>query len=207
MLRLGLELRRRQCAVRCVQRIEVALDALFNLLLALLDLAGREVAVTRVDGLELAAIDGDHGLRKQLQLSAQFNEAPAHVADAFAVVAAEVSNRLEVRRQAARQPHQFDIALRLPLKTPAGLQAIEIAVDVDLEQHGRVIRRPASRSGFNTFKAQVLKIQLVDERVDHADRVVVPDEVVQALWQQGDLASIFAFDESLHVAAPAVAFT
>jgi hypothetical protein len=39
------------------------LDALFDLLLALVDLAACEVAVAAVDGLELAAVDGDQGLR------------------------------------------------------------------------------------------------------------------------------------------------
>ena len=47
-------------AVGGVERVEVALDALFDLLLALVDLAGREVAVAAVDRLELAAVDGDH---------------------------------------------------------------------------------------------------------------------------------------------------
>src|SRR4029077_5420580 len=98
-----------------VERVEVALDALFDLLLALLHLAGREVAIARVDRLELAAVDGDHGLGEQLELAAQLDEAAAHVADADAVVMPEVGNGLEVGRQATSQPHQLDIALGLAL--------------------------------------------------------------------------------------------
>lgn len=100
VLCLGLEFGGRQRTVGGVQGFEVALDAVFDLLLALLHFARREVAVPRVDRLELADINGDNSLSEQLQLPAQFNEAPAHVADAFTVVPAEVGNRLEVRCQA-----------------------------------------------------------------------------------------------------------
>ena len=48
---------------------------------------------------------------------------------------------------------------------------------------------------------RIAQLQLVDERVDHSDRVVFPNEIVQAFRQQRDLVSTFALDESLHVAA------
>jgi hypothetical protein len=46
-----------------------------------------------------------------------------------------------------------------------------------------------------------MEIQFLDERIDHTHRVVFADIVVKALWQQSDLLSVLAFDESLHVAA------
>src|SRR3990167_654025 len=64
-------------AVGCLQRVQVALNALLDLLLALVDLAGGEVAVPRVDSLELAAIDGHQRPAEQLELSAQHHEAAA----------------------------------------------------------------------------------------------------------------------------------
>ena len=88
------------------------LHALFDLLLAFVDLARREVAVPTVDCLELAAVDGHDGLREQLQVTSQHDEATTDVSDADAVGAPEVGNGLEVRRQAAREPHQLDVALR-----------------------------------------------------------------------------------------------
>jgi NADH dehydrogenase len=47
---------------------------LFDLLLAALDLALREVVVATVHGLELAAVDGNAGLRQQAHLAAQLDE-------------------------------------------------------------------------------------------------------------------------------------
>ena len=113
-LRLGLQVGRLG-AVGGLERIEVALDALFDLLLALVDLAGREVAVTAVDGLELAPIDGDERLGEELEVSAQHDEAPADVADAGAVVAAEVGNGLEVGLEVAKQPDHLEVPPRFCL--------------------------------------------------------------------------------------------
>jgi hypothetical protein len=115
-----------------VQGRHVALDALLDLLLAPVYLGGREVAVAAVDRLELTSVYSHHAPREQLEVSAQDHEAAADVADARAVVAPEVGDGLEVRCQAARQPHQLDVALALMLQAPAALHPIQVAVDVDL---------------------------------------------------------------------------
>jgi hypothetical protein len=46
-----------------------------------------------------------------------------------------------------------------------------------------------------------MQIQFLDEGIDDSHRVVFADIVVKALWQQSDLMTVLAFDESLHVAA------
>jgi hypothetical protein len=51
---------------------------------------------------------------------------------------------------------------------------------------------------FGTLEAQVSQLDLFDERIDNADRIVLTDVVIKALGQQRDLATVFAFDESLH---------
>ena len=66
----------------------------------------------------------------------------AHLADRFTVVLAEIRNGLELRHEAAAQPDQLDIALALPLDASARLNAIEVPVNVDLQQRGRPSRRP-----------------------------------------------------------------
>jgi hypothetical protein len=79
-----------------------------------------------------AAVHGHDTLRQQLELAADRHEVAEDVADARRVVVAEVGNRLEVRRQAPSQPHQLDVALAFALQPPAGLNPVEVAVDVDL---------------------------------------------------------------------------
>src|SRR3974390_2262058 len=105
----------------------------------------REILVAVVDGLELTSVDGHDGAREQVELPAEHQEPCAGRADRRPVVAAEVGDGLEVRHQAASQPHQLDIALGLPLKPPARLDAVEIAVNVKLEQIARRIARASRR--------------------------------------------------------------
>jgi hypothetical protein len=45
----------------------------------------------------------------------------------------------------AQQPDDFDIAMRLGLEAAAGADAVELAVDVELEQVLEIIARPGSR--------------------------------------------------------------
>src|SRR5271163_2856592 len=82
-----------------------------------------------------------HHLRAPLVniVATEPDELRAGHADRRPAVAAEVGDRLEVRHQSAGQPHQLDIALALPFEPPARLDAIEIAVEEDLQNRGRMI--------------------------------------------------------------------
>jgi hypothetical protein len=145
-----------------------------------------------------AAIDGHRALRQQLEFAAQNHEATAHVADAIAVVVPEVGDGLEIRCQAASQPHQPHIALALVLQATAGLDAMQVAVDVDLQHHRRVVGRPSRTRRRHPLEAQAGEVQLIDKRVDDAHRVVLTNEVVQTLRQQRHLLSPLALHVSRH---------
>jgi hypothetical protein len=114
---------------------------------------GGEVAVTAVDRPEFAAVHGNDGLCKQLEVSTQSHQAAADVADTRAVVMAEVGNGLEVRCHPARQPHPLDVTLRLALQPSAGGNAVQIPIDVDLEQHSGVVGGPPGFGRISAGKA------------------------------------------------------
>ena len=120
-------------AVGTIRLGEVAGNALVDLRQPPLHLGLREVPVPRVDGFELAAVD-----RNAASLNSQgagiASRTHGRPGDGLAVVLAEIGYRLEVRHQAAGQPHQLDIALALPLQAPARLHPIEVSVDVNLQQ-------------------------------------------------------------------------
>ena len=61
-----------------------------------------------------------------------------------------------------------------------------------------MVGRSARHGRFGSLEAQVSQLELFDERIDYADWVVLTDVVIKALGQQRDLATVFAFDESLH---------
>ncbi|SKY84766.1 Uncharacterised protein [Mycobacteroides abscessus subsp. massiliense] len=177
---------------------QVARDAGLDLLDPALQLGRGVVPVAVVHRLELAAVDRDHGLGEQLQPPAQQHELPAGRLDCRSVVAAEVGDGLEVRHQPAGQPHQLQVALGLPLQPPARRDPVQIAVEVDLEQRRRMVRRPAGRLRHHAGKAQTRQIQLLDEGLDGADRIVLADIVVQAVRQQRGLTTVLPLDETLH---------
>ena len=82
--------------------------------------------------------------------------------------------------QTPRQPHHLDVAPSLALKAAARLDPIEIAVDVELQQHRRMIRGSAGHLGLDTVEPKLGKIEFVHKDVDHPNRIVLADPVSQA---------------------------
>jgi len=134
-------------------------------------------------------------------LLAQHDKLPAHIADRFAIIFAEVRDRLEVRRQALRQPHQLDITLRFALEPTAGLDAVEVAINVKLEKDGGMVSRLARLCWLLPRKAQEGKVKFVHEYIDHPHWIIFGHVVGQEFRQQRTLVTILAFDKALHFAS------
>ena len=128
-----------------VQCPQVTRDAGLDLLHPPADLGYGVVLVAIVHRFELAAVDRNDGMSEELEPTAQPDKLGAHRPDRRAIVLAEVGNRLEVGRQPPGQPHQLDIALRFAFQPPARLNAVEVAVEVDLQQRRGMIGWPARR--------------------------------------------------------------
>ena len=120
-------------AVGRVQLAQITGDALLELRAAPFHLRPREVPIAIVHCFELAAVDRHACRHQQTHLSAEFDKARAHLADGTAVVLPEISDRLVVGDEPAKQPHQLDVAAGLTLEPPARLHAVEIAVDIELQ--------------------------------------------------------------------------
>src|SRR6266508_3899751 len=174
-------------------------NALLNLRHAPLHLRPGKVLVSVVYRLELAAIDRDAHLPKQAHSSAKKDEPGAHLTNRPAIVLAEVGNRLVVRNKATRQPHHLDVASSLALEPPAGLNPIEVAVDIELQQDRWMVRGPASYFGSNPVKSQLRQIKLINKDIDHLDRIILVDPVFQTLGKQRALLAIRALNEALHL--------
>lgn len=70
-----------------------------------------------VHSLELATVDGNDAGIEKIDAAAEGDELRAHLADGGTVVATEIGNRLEVRRQAASQPDELHVPMALALET------------------------------------------------------------------------------------------
>ena len=88
--------------------------------------------------------------------------------------------------------------MRLAFQAATGRHAVQVAVEVELEQRGRMIAGAAGVGGRGTVEAQLSEVQLVHEGVGHAHRVVLAHVVVHAFGQQEALASVPALDVARH---------
>jgi hypothetical protein len=154
--------------------------------------------ITVVHGLELTAVDGDARLRQQAHLSAKLNEARAYLADRGPVVLAEIGNGFVIGNRPPQQLHHFEIATRLALEPSARLHAIEIPVDVEFQKGRRVIGRSSRGCRLNPIEAQFSQIDSSHEGVDHANRIALSDQIIEALGQQRPLPAICLRNEALH---------
>jgi hypothetical protein len=136
--------------------------------------------------------------RQQAQLAAEFHEARTHLADGSAVVLAEVGNRLVIGGEPAQQPHYLDVAASLALQPTTRLHPVEIAVDVELQESRSMIGRPAGCRRLH-LEAQLGQTEHLDESIDHANRITLVDEVIEAFRQQCRLGPIRLRNETLHL--------
>jgi hypothetical protein len=60
-----------------------------------------------------------------------------------------------------------------------------------------VVGRPARHLGDDTVEAQLAEIEHIDERVDHANRIALVDEIIEAFRQQRRLPAISPLNEPL----------
>jgi radical SAM protein with 4Fe4S-binding SPASM domain len=79
-----------------IESFEVSADALSDLLHAALELAAREIAVPRIDGLKLSSVDRSHGILEHADVDAEPDEPRADRLDRRAVVLAKVGDRLDI---------------------------------------------------------------------------------------------------------------
>jgi hypothetical protein len=81
------------------------------------------------------------------------------------------------------EPHDLDIASGLAVEPPARLHPVQIAVDINLEENRGVVRWPTSRRRLHPLKAHLGQIERIDKHVDHANRVALVNEIIEAFGQ------------------------
>jgi hypothetical protein len=82
-----------------------------------------------------------------------------------------------------QQPHHLDIASGFPFEPPARLHPVQIAINVKLQENRGVVRGPTSRRRLHPLKAHLGQIERIDKHVDHANRVALVNEIIEAFGQ------------------------
>ena len=73
--------------------------------------------------------------------AAQRYKAPEHLAKRPAVVAPEIRDGLEVGPEATQKPDHLEVSVGLHLQAPAGTDAVEVPIDVELQEIARIVPR------------------------------------------------------------------
>src|ERR1700730_2586619 len=184
--------------VRGVELAQISRHARLDLSEAALHLRAREILVAVVDRFELTAVDGDARFRQQAYLSAKCDELRAHLAYRSPVILAEIGNRLVIGNKPTGEPHDLNVAPSLTLKPAARLNPIEITVNVKLQQHRRMVRRPAGCLGINPAEPKLVQIEPIHKDVDHTNRIILANPIFQAIRKQRALPAIRALNKALH---------
>lgn len=178
--------------------VDVALDARLEMREPAGDLAFREVPVAIVDGLEFTAVDRDAVALQDAHPPAKVDEHDTGPLDRRAVVAPEVGDRLVVGNEAPGQPHHLDIPAGLAFETPARRDAVQISVDEEPQQDAGMIAGPPRSRGRGALEPEPGEVEIINEKIDDANRVIIVDPVPQPLGKQRRLTATNAFDEPRH---------
>jgi hypothetical protein len=131
------------------------------------------VGVTPVAGIhrpDLAVVDREQLAAEQVEPSAQHDELPAHPLERRGVIAAEVRDGLEVRREPRQQPHQLDVPVRLVFQSSTRADAVQ----VEPQEISRIVARPPGLGWHRPLKPQGIEVELGHEGVQEADGVIGP---------------------------------
>lgn len=147
----------------------------------------REVAILVVHRLDPGAIDGQKLTAEQVELPAQNDELPEHLAESRPVDPSEIGNGAKVRLQMPEQPDHLDVAARFRFQSPAGTHTVDIPVHVKLQKIAWVVTRTAGLLRRHPHEPGGLEIEAVDESLDEANRIVRPHIIINRFPQKQQL--------------------
>jgi hypothetical protein len=127
---------------------------------------------------KLGAVQRHQPGLEQARIPAQHHEGATGSNDRRAIIATEIGDRLEVRRQPPQQPHRLDIAPAFALKTPRRTNLVEITPDIKPQQIARIVGRPSCSSRHSTVEAETDDVQPFNEGIDHPYRRIRCDIVL-----------------------------
>ncbi len=163
--------------VLLVEQPQVLADVALEAGYPVVELGRGEVAVLGVGGAHLRAVHGpEAGLHAGHDAG---HELPEHALERRGVVATEVRDGAEVGGQRADEPHDLDVDLAGAGELARRAYAVAVAVHVELEQVGGLVRGAAAIRGLRTVEAHRVQVERADEGVDHAGLAVGRHHVVE----------------------------
>ena len=147
-------------------------------------LLGQDAGLAGI-AVEERAVDRHQRAAQQIEAAGEQHKIPVCRLQPGRVVLAEIGNRAIARRQAAQQPHQLHIAPRFAFQSARRAHLVEIAVQIEPQEIGRIIRRLAGAAvGSDIAETQLVQIERIDIGVDGTNRIVPTDVILQTRRQE-----------------------
>jgi hypothetical protein len=167
-------------------------SAICSINASFLEFARIEILIAAVDRAKLAAVDGQQLPAEQVQFAAQQRELPAHGLERLQIVLAEIGDGFEVRRQFAQEPDQFHVPMALGFEQATGAEPMQITVEIEFKQDGRIIRRTARRGALRPEETQCVQIERTDEGIEESHRIFRGHVIFERFGQEQGLTPIQA---------------
>lgn len=103
---------------------------------------------------------------------------------------AKVGDGFVIRFQVPQQPDHFDVAVRLGFQPTARSHSIQISIQVELQQIGRIVTGTTRPLGLDAEKSGRLQIQPIDEGLDEPNRVAQANVIVHHFSQKQHLRPV-----------------
>src|SRR5512132_748760 len=94
--------------------------------------------------------------------------------------------------KSGRKPRSSHITSRLRVAPPAGAHPIDVSINVELKQIGRIVARSARVFGLNAPETRFLQVTLINERLNETHRVFSTDIIINCYWQKQSLVTVAA---------------
>ncbi len=134
--------------------------------------------------MEKRAVDCHQCPTHEIKLAGKEHKTAVRQLQRDPVLLTELGNRAVAGRKLLEQPNELEITLRLPLKTARGADLIEIAVKIQLQKVGRIVRRLArSPTGIGMTKPELLHIERGNVSLNRTHRIVRSDIIFNP-WRQ-----------------------
>jgi hypothetical protein len=173
-----------------IELVEIASQPRVTLGQRLVEPRLREVALPAVHRFDPRPVHGDQFAAEEVEIPAQGHELPKHLAEGVPVRAPEICDGLEVRRQPAKEPDHLDVAMGLGLQPPARPDAIQVTVDIELQEVAGTITGSARILGNRADETEFGEIEPRDESFNEAHRIVCTDIGLDRFRQKHQLRSI-----------------
>lgn len=157
-----------------------------------MSLSALKVVVAAVHRAELAAVNGQQFTAEEIELAAEENELAMNRLERFEIILPEIGDGLEVGSEFAEEPDDFDIAMAFRFERAGRTDAMEIAVEIELEQRGGIVRRPACVSTTRPGKAEREEIERGDEGIEETDGIIGRNVIVERFGKEQRLGAIDA---------------